>query len=1161
MDAAEIATAATTGRVRLLSADGMLTTAAVIDGVDRAITLTEPPPACLALLLASLARLRCGRPVFYIAHDEERAERLAGEAEQFAHDLDVVVIPPWDCFPYDRRSPSRQVMGQRVAALQRLAAAAIGAPTLVVTTAEALAQRVPPASAVAGVTYRLEEGADLDLPGLRAFLLGSGYVLDERVDEPGEAAIRVGIIDIFPAVGGGPYRCQHENGRITAITRYDAVTQLTAGRERGVELSPASELILDRAALLDVLSAGEDGRADALARHNLQALLLGDATERMPGLEHRLPVFYPDMCTLFDYLPDALVGCDGNVADQLGLWQEQVRQAYEHRAASLHGERTLDNGRAPPLRPDRLYLGPTELEEQLQARLRLACAAGAADIDLGAREVPRFFEAAAPERALARFIEAETGRGAPVVLAAETAADRRRLARAVRRQLRREVVELATWADVPALDPGTIALLRLDLGGGFALDDAVVIAAADIGGERRPGGGPSADLRWSLDDWRAGDLVVHWEHGIGVLRGLERVVEDEVARACVVVEYAAGKRLLVPVDDLSRLWRYAGAEAKVSLDRLQGESWPERKAEVEAALAATAARLLAETRRRQAAKGPALSASAREYARFAAGFRYATTRDQQSAIDAALADLARGQPPMNRLVCGDVGYGKTEVALRAAAATVFAGKQVVMIAPTTVLVRQHAETFARRFAPHGIGVAAITGALAKAEARAVLAGVRNGETGILIGTPGLAEGKLQFRDLGLIILDEEHRLGAAQKERLRALNATAHVLTLTATPIPQTLQAAMVGLFDVSIIATPPVRRQPVHTDLLPFDAGIVRMALLRERRLDGQSFFVCPRIADLEPMRRQLADLVPDLEVVVAHGRMKAAELDARMLAFAEGAYDVLLTTSIIESGLDIPRANTILIWRADRFGLAELHQLRGRVGRGRRRAYAYLFTEPDRPLAEATTRRLATIVALEQLGAGFGVAAHDLDQRGAGMLYGEEQAGHVALVGTAVYEHLLRRALRLARGDAVGDDWSPAVRFAVDAYIPDDLVGEVDLRIRLYRRLSTLVGEQAVFDFAQELADRFGPPPKPLRNLLALAVLRERCRRLQIARLEGGPQGIAVTFRDAAAAGRRLAPVLEQQPDLCWSNDRLLAPVAANPRQQVRRALSLLKVLAASS
>ncbi len=628
--------------------------------------------------------------------------------------------------------------------------------------------------------------------------------------------------------------------------------------------------------------------------------------------------------------------------------------------------------------------------------------------------------------------------------------------------------------------------------------------------------------------------MIHEDHGVGVLRGLETVETDGVRRPTARLEYHDGAALLVPASELRKVWRY-GAEADVvALDRLNTGSWAKKRAEVEGSIAETARELVELSRARDAVEAAKITPPRQAYERFVGRFPYPMTGDQEAAVEAILADLKSGRP-MNRLVCGDVGFGKTEVALRAAAAVALSGRQVAVAAPTTVLARQHLSTFEKRFAPLGIAVGQLSRLAKPADAKATKAGLASGEVGVVVGTHALAAKDVAFKDLGLLIIDEEQRFGARLKAKLHALAPEAHVLTLTATPIPRTLQAAMVGIQDISVIATPPARRRPVRTLLAPYDPATVKTALERERGRGGQSFVVVPRIEDIEAARAELADLVPDLTVRVAHGELPPDEVDEVMVGFADGEGDVLLATNIIESGLDVPRANTMVVTHPDLFGLAQLHQLRGRVGRGRVQASAYLLHDAGKPLSDSARERLETLVAFDRLGAGLAISARDLDLRGAGDLVGEDQAGHLKLIGVGLYQWLLERAVREARGEPVDDRPEPELALGLSGELPEAYEPDPEGRLNLYARLSRLDSAKAVAAFAHELEDRFGSPPPKAEALLAAARLGRLAHELGVSKLAAGPKGVALDFADRGTAERLAgaAPGLKAHDGrLVWSH-----------------------------
>ncbi|HWL69506.1 MAG TPA: DEAD/DEAH box helicase [Geminicoccus sp.] len=1033
-------------------------------------------PVPTGLLAARLLHLLTAEPtpLIHVVADLRLAQVLAAQVQAMAPDLPVAVLPEWDSLPYERMPPSVAVMGQRMGML-RWFLDQRARPRLILTTAPALLRLVPPRTVWVDAGLEFRVGDPVDLGRLRIDLLRQGYVVDERVDEPGEAALRGQVIDLFPAAAPLPCRIEHQDGRISEIRSYDPVSQRSEVETDLLIVDPASEIVLPRPA---------DGAVPDFPR----------------GREHELARYYGRLESVFDYLPDARLVLDPHAVTRATDFLEQAAEAWQARQGP--GDTALP--------PEQLFLQEDGWRERTAA---------ARDLEHRVRpdeRVPRFVESRDSARQFRDFLQARLAEG-PVVLAAGDPRPLRALASRARQATGRSAAAAKDWQEAAAAPPGALLTLTLPVRHGFVdqASGAAVIAAADLLGTRAEfaQAATRAALPLGEADLGTGDVVVHLDHGMGVLEGLEEVTlaEDEPGEV-LRLRYAGDKTLLVPVGEIGRIWRYGGDPEAVTLDRLDGDGWTKRRAGVENGIRATAMHLVEQAARRARASAPKLTAPARDYERFVARFPYPLTPDQAAAEAAVLADLTAGRP-MDRLVCGDVGFGKTEIALRAAAVAVLAGRQVAIAAPTTVLARQHARTFARRFAHLGIEVALLSRLVKPAEARKVKAGLADGSIRLVIGTHALAARGVRFAELGLLVIDEEQRFGAAQKAKLRALaEGGGHVLTMTATPIPRTLQASLVGLQELSLITTPPVQRQPIRTQLHPFDEAMVRDALLHERQRGGQSFVVCPRIEDIAPMAERLARIVPELHMVVAHGKLPADEVDATMVGFAEGEGEILLATNIIESGLDVPRANTMLVWRPERFGLAQLHQLRGRVGRGSRSATALLLTDPDHPPAPAAEKRLRTLEALDRLGAGFAISARDLDLRGAGDLIGEEQAGHVTTLGLGLYQHLLDQALRRVRGETVADDWLPELHLGVTGRIPADYVPEPDMRIDLYARAARVADAADVAAFMAELEDRFGPVPPGMTRLLAQARILAACRRLGIGRLDAGPQGLALTLRDEA-------------------------------------------------
>jgi transcription-repair coupling factor (superfamily II helicase) len=1063
------------------------------------LLIPSEPAGRLVVELLDLLEEREERPLVLIADDSRRTDALFAMARAFAPDLRLALLPAWDCLPYDVASPSRTSMGQRAGVLRWLTDEA-ALPDVLFTTPAALLQRVPPAATWAEAHVEFRVGDYVDVEAISGALQRIGYVADELADAPGEFAIRGRVVDLFPAAAPRPCRIEYENGVVTAIRSYDPATQRSVVDTDLLIVDAASEIIP---------CSPEDDSSSA-------------------GREHHLSQYYAKLETVFDYIPGAGYVIEAEAEARLAGSFAQIADAFASRSERRRGT----GSRRAPTAPEKLYLTHTEWDRSISPNLIATTEVSRQD------GVPRFARERHPRRALSAYLKERAAAGDAIVLAAAAERDVRMLARIAEGALGTQPRKVLDWYSVLAEKRGNVLALSAPLDAGFILppQHISVVAAPDLIGSRASQSVEQSTALTTLGraELHMGDAVVHIDHGMAALEALEQIATNaESVGEAVRLRYADDAKLLVPIDDIGKIWRYGSDADAVTLDRLDGEAWAKRRAKVDEEIAASAVRMVALAAERDKSAAPKLKPPTRDYERFVERFPHVLTADQAAAVDAALSDLASGRA-MDRLVCGDVGFGKTEVALRAAAAAIFSGKQVAIVAPTTVLVRQHVETFRRRFAGFGIEVAHLSSMVTGTDAGKVKQGLASGEIRLVIGTHALAGKGIRFADLGLIVIDEEQKFGVKQKATLRASAKGAHVLTLTATPIPRTLQSALVGLQDLSVIATPPFLRQAVRTIVVAFESGLVRDALLRERARGGQSLFVCPRIEDIEPMRARLAAIVPDVAILVVHGKVPASEVDEIMVDFADGDGDVLLATNIVESGLDLPNVNTICVWRADRFGLAQLHQLRGRVGRARRRGTAYLLTDPDQKVSAATQKRLRTLETLDRLGAGFAISARDLDLRGAGDLLGEEQAGHVKLIGLRLYQHLLERGLQKARGEQVEEDWSPDLRLGIMAAFPADYVPEEEVRLNLYARLGELTSEDEIADFEEEIADRFGPLPRNVARLFELAQLKCRCRALKIARIDAGPQAIAATFRPDSAVKKRLAEVAGDEWE--WRGERLV-------------------------
>jgi transcription-repair coupling factor (superfamily II helicase) len=1078
------------------------------------ITLAGVPGGFMPWLAADLARAAKGRAVF-IAPDEGAMRALADAANYFAPELDVLAFPAWDCLPYDRSSPSLRATSERLATLHALQRAT-KKPQLLVTTVNAATQRTVTPFRIRQLVARLAPGERIDLDQLTRLLQANGYGRTETVRDPGEFAVRGGLVDLFPAGEEQALRLDFFGDEIESVRRFDPATQRSIDRILGFTLLPASETLLDEASVKRFRSAYRELFGAAATGDPLyQAVSDG---RRIAGIDHWLPLFEERLATLFDHLSDDdLIVRDSGDAGAIEARFEAVADYYQNRERA----QSKEPGSYRPLAPETLYLARAEwdglvAERPLHQLTPFHQPESAAVIDF-AMEAPRDF---APERAQgANVYEAVVAHigdlrraRKKVVLASYSRGSRERLKGLLAEHGLEKVAEAETWQEaLGASSPVALAVIQLDHG--FTGRDVALLTEQDMLGDRlvrRRKRKKSADAFLSeLATLTPGDLVVHADHGIGRYEGLTQIPVQKAPHDCVALAYAGGDKLYVPVENIDILSRYGSDSEGVSLDRLGGEAWQRRKSRMKERIREIAGDLIKVAAERALRPG-AIAEPDTGYAAFADRFPYEETEDQDRAIADVIADLGAGKP-MDRLVCGDVGFGKTEVALRAAFIAAMAGLQVAMIVPTTLLARQHYENFRDRFQGFPVEIGRLSRLVPAREAKATKEGVKAGKIDIVIGTHAILAKSIEFGKLGLVIVDEEQRFGVTHKEKLKALRADVHVLTLTATPIPRTLQMAMSGLRELSVIQTPPVDRLAVRNYVMPWDPVVVREALLREHYRGGQTFFVVPRVADIPDIEQYLREDVPEVRAITAHGQMAPTEIEERMSAFYDRKYEVLLSTTIIESGLDVPTANTLIVHRADRFGLAQLYQLRGRVGRAKIRAYSYFTTPPNRVLTETADKRLQVLAGLDSLGAGFQLATHDLDIRGAGNLLGDEQSGHIREVGFELYQSMLEEAILEAKAgglEARPDQFSPQITVDAPILIPDDYVPDLDLRMGLYRRLNELETAADIDPFAAELIDRFGKLPPETANLLKIIEIKMNARQAMVAKLDVGPKGALVTF-----------------------------------------------------
>lgn len=1090
---------------------------------DKRRRLGGVPDGYQPLVLADMARLAQDRVVF-IARDAGQAAALRTMLDFFAPDVPVLDLPAWDCLPFDRLSPQGAVMAKRMATLTSLPGFE-GQPHIVVTTVSAAAQRLPPRDMLTRLGFSLRPGQMLDTDALVSFLSGNGYSRCSTVMEPGDYAVRGGILDLFAPGEEAPVRLDLFGDVLESIRPFDPESQRTTGQLDALQLTTASEIHLTEESILSFRRGYVAAFGTVMDQDPLYQAISEGA--RYQGMEHWLPLFHDALETVFDHCGACLYVHDEQLeaafsdrAGQIDDYYQARHQAMDDKTPGRPGQRVIK-----PLPPHQLYVLEEEwLAHLADQRVRQLSGFQYPEADQSENldgQAAYQFSAERKQEEVNLFdtvvahLETYRQKGKKVLIAASSDGAAERLGQLLGEHGLENLVACRDWPSVTASQQAMhIASFPIDHG--FETEAYYVLTEQDILGDRmvRPRRRKRAEnFLTEASSLNLGDHVVHAEHGIGRFEGLQTIDVGGAPHDCLKLVYHGDSRLFLPVENIDLLSRFGGDDISVTLDKIGGVAWQMRKAKLKEKLKLIADALIKTAAARALRKGEKLLPDIGMYDEFAARFPFEETEDQLDAIEAVIDDLSSGRP-MDRLICGDVGFGKTEVALRAAFVSAMAGRQVAIIAPTTLLARQHGQTFRQRFAGMPVTVRELSRLVPTKEANETRAGLSDGTVDIVIGTHALLSSKIEFSRLGLVVVDEEQHFGVVHKEQLKKLRAEVHVLTLTATPIPRTLQMALTGVRDLSIIATPPVDRLAVRTYVAPFDAVSLREALLREKYRTGQSFVIVPRISDLEGLAHFLQDSVPEVKFVTAHGQMPGTDLETRMNAFYDGEYDVLLSTSIIESGLDVPSANTIIIHRADRFGLAQLYQMRGRVGRSKARAYAYLTYDEALGLSDNAEKRLKVMQSLDSLGAGFNLASYDLDLRGAGNLVGEEQSGHIKEVGFELYQQMLEEAVAEQQGVDIDDSWAPQINAGISVLIPETYVPELDLRMGLYRRLSSVQDREEINAFAVELVDRFGKMPDEVRHLLAILAIKVDCLVAGIEKIDAGPKGAVVAFRNRSFA-----------------------------------------------
>jgi transcription-repair coupling factor (superfamily II helicase) len=1107
------------------------------------------PDGSLAWITAALSE-ESSHPLVLVTGKASRAEALYREllffSEQAGPTLSLLPFPAWETLPFERLSPFPPLVGERITTLFRLTQMTGLGPVLaedeaghsravIITTSRSIMQRLMPKKLLIEHGFSITTGDQLNLPAFRTFLTTAGYYPASQVAEPGEFSVRGGILDFFPPGHEDPVRVELFGDEVETLRIFDPVSQRSTDRIQRVQALPVSEVLLNEQTISQFrttfrhLFGGNSSGCDLYKEIS--------SGRKVQGMEHFLPLFYPEAQTLFDYLPEETTFIfDSNTTSEMESFAQEVEQRHQRLNQEDSELVAQPVDRQHHLPPKQLYLNTAEVYEKLagfkvvQTDPKLPEQA----ISMGFTPTPDFIDEArknsdeknlpAFERALL-FLKNAQAEGLKTCVAVRTIGQREHLRETLKDQ-KLVVADALNWDLAMAAPAGPTRLVIGDVDQGFIhqrfglllLTESVIFGTRV---RRRQMDQRYLDqLLASFADLRDGDMVVHNDHGIGRFGGLHSLDVGQIRNDFLLITYSGSDKLYVPVENLDRVSKYSGAEES-SLDKLGGNKWKITKKKAKKKILEMASELVILQAQREARKGFAFSGADPVYQEFAATFPFEETIDQAHAITTTLEDMSSTRP-MDRLICGDVGFGKTEVALRAVFRALMDGKQVAILTPTTILAQQHYETFSNRLAAYPINIELLSRFRSPAQQKKSVQQLAVGSVDLVVGTHRLLQKDIAFKDLGLLIVDEEQRFGVTHKERIKQLRTTVDILTLTATPIPRTMHMAMAGVRDISIISTPPVDRLSIRTVICQYEKNIVREAILREIHRGGQVYYLYNRVQDIEKMADQLNELVPEAKIGVAHGQMRENRLEKIMVSFYRQEFNLLLCSTIIENGVDIPTANTIIIHRADKFGLAQLHQLRGRVGRSKHRAYAYLLTPHPKSISSDAKKRLDAIENLSGLGAGFMLATHDLEIRGAGNLLGDEQSGQVREVGYELYNQMLKEAIRNLKSGDTGnktpdeeqeEEILPTISLHLSTHIPMEYVSDVHLRLTLYKRIAELSDPDEISLMRVELIDRFGPLPDSVDYLLRIMVIKRQCQILKILKLEAGPKGAAISFHPEPA------------------------------------------------
>ena len=1075
--------------------------------------LGEVPEGSEPLLINEISE-NSNNNILIIARDLKRYQQLKDGLEFFLN-KDILFYPQWDCVPYDRISPNKLITSKRLETLSRLSNEK-NKSKIILTTIQASCQRTLSLDEVKNKFISLKPGEVIDINNLVNFFVSNGYEKTPTVREHGEFSVRGGIIDFYSPLNK-PIRLDLFGNTIDSIKSFDLITQRSLELLKEIFVYPASEIILNDKTI-------ENFRINFNKKFGSQkekVKIYDSISEGIsyPGMEHWLPFFYNQTGSIFDYIDKPIILLDHLYDSSLEDFLETVNDHFQSRKDYDDNKLSKVENKYFSIEPSNLYQNKEEYNKNLRSRncIRISPFKKPDAINLNGRASSKYSniksnrsDSSSYENLKSDILDF-TKKNKKIIIACSSLGSSERVSKIlINNGILSNFKNLESFKNI---DQKNIYLTVLNLNSGFHFDDYIFISEQDIFGEKfyRPRIIRKAEnfIR-EISSVMPGDAVVHIDHGIGRFENLSTLEINNAKHECLLIKYANDDKLYLPVENIEVLSRYGSDISDEMLDKLGGISWTTRKENLKKKIKFLAEELISVAAKRQLSKAEMFNVPEDFYEEFCSRFSFEETNDQLNAINDVLNDLEKGLP-MDRLICGDVGFGKTEIALRASFLAAMSGKQVSILAPTTLLARQHYETFKERFKGFPINVFELSRLTPKKDS--VIKSINSGSCDIVIGTHSLLGEKINFSDLGLLIIDEEQHFGVKHKEKIKKLRDNVHVLTLTATPIPRTLQLAMTGVRDLSIIASPPIDRRAIETYVFPNDPLVVKEALLRERHRGGQSFYVVPRISDIEDIEEYFKEFIPEINYITVHGQMPSKQIEDRINDFYMGSYDVLISTTIIESGLDIPNANTLIIHRSDMFGLSQLYQIRGRVGRSKVKAYAYLTYKEHKKLGKNALKRLEVLQSLDSLGAGFNLASYDLEIRGSGNLLGEEQSGQIKEVGIELYQNMLEETideLKNTTQKSKNNQWSPKISLPLSILIPEDYISDLTIRMEIYKRLSSIILEEEIDEIAAELIDRFGSLPQEVETLIDTIGLKNLCKKTNIEKIDCGNNGFLISFKN---------------------------------------------------